>query len=177
MQRLVLAVCLLTPAVPAFASVSAMPDSQVIGACLDAVHDQARRQTPARDEDLYVLPTGPDAGGAWVPNTRSGGEAAWLGEAYMHLRSRQRQPRGWVPPEGISVSGAEVRVKALSTRRRWHEQPLHFLFWPPGYDASRTHALVLATFGPSDHGAEAACELELRNGRWEVVTSKAVSFL
>ncbi len=177
MQYHVFIAFLLAATAPSFAIASDALDSRVIAACLDAVHAEARRQTPARGDALHVLPSGPEAGSSWIPATRAGGDAAWLGEAFLDLNDRLRQARGWTPPRKIPLPGVKVRVKGLDARRRGYEQPLHFVVWPPGYDVSRTHALVLATFGPADHGAEAACELGLRAGRWEVLRSKAVSFL
>ncbi|HET9048298.1 MAG TPA: hypothetical protein VFN29_04955 [Chiayiivirga sp.] len=147
-------------------------DAQVISLCLEAVHAQTVEATGARGDVVHVLPIGPQPDSAWIPVTRPPLAQSWMAEAEQNLRTRQRQGDGWTPPQKYDIHGTRARLKDLYDRRPWEQQPLHYLLWPPGYDASNTHALVVATFGPTPKGGELSCSLELTNGQWGVVDQK-----
>jgi hypothetical protein len=147
-------------------------DAQVISLCLEAVHAQTVAATGARGDVIHVLPMGPQPDSPWVPATRPPLTQSWMAEVEQNLRARQSQGDGWTPPKKYDVQGTRVRLKDLYDRRPWEQQPLHYLLWPPGYDASTNHALVVATFGPTPKGGEVSCALELTGGEWGVVDQK-----
>lgn len=159
-------------AVPSLAASLEANDAHVISLCIEAVHAQTLAATGARGDMVHVLPIGPRPDNPWVPATRPSLSLSWMSEAEQNLGERQRQHDGWMPPEKYDVHGTRVRLKDLYDRRPWEQQPLHYLLWPPGYDASTTHALVVATFGPTPKGGELACALELTDGEWGVVDQK-----
>lgn len=155
-------------------------DSGVLGACLAAIHKEAHAQTPAPDlRVVYIWPGGPRSH-AEVPKSQLAHELPGLdwslaNAAIDHLY--RRTSAHWNPPATISLPDIPVQVREPPRKRRWYKTAFFVTFWPPGYTDDREFAVVLASFGPSDHGARAACQLRRLNTAWSVEKNWVLSYL
>lgn len=175
--RQIVFACVLFSAAIDLAVADSDQDQAVLETCLAAIHVQARSQTSAKGEILHVLPTGPDSMPGWLPSVRPQIGDAWLTEAERDLRERSTSLEGWTSPATFAIPGIRIKHRALRARKPDYRQPLYFQFWPPGYDPSGHHALVVAIFGPAPHGAETACALERHDDHWRVIKQEVQSFL
>lgn len=164
----------------ASASTAENDDEAVLGYCLDAIYKDAHAQTPAPPlRVVHVWPEGMRSS-VEVPKSQLAHELPGLdwslaSTAIDHVY--QRTATHWNPPATMSLPDVRVEVREPPRKRRWYKTAFFVTFWPPGYSDDRGFAVVLASFGPSDHGSRAACQLRKLNAVWSVEKKWVLSYL
>ena len=156
-------------------------DAAVLAACLAAIHQDAHAQTPAPAlQSIHVMPKG-ERRSAELDKQRLARTFPGLdwSRANPAIDAIHRRSAGdWNPPASLPDIGVPVQVRKPPRKRLWFKTPFFVAFWPPGYGIDDDYALVLATFGPSDHGSIAACQLQRENGGgWAVDRKWVLSYL
>ncbi len=172
---------MLSPALHAAAEPAADDDGAVLAACLAAIHPQAHAQTPAPPlHTIHVMPRGERSTAGLdkqqLARTFPGMDWSRANPAIdaIHRRSGEQ----WNPPARLPAIDVPVQVKEPPRSRRWFQTQFFVAFWPPGYSDDGDYAVVLATFGPSDHGSIAGCQLQREgDSGWTVSSQRVLSWL
>lgn len=175
------ALLLLAFALPRQAAAAPQHDVEVLSACTSAVFEEAFSQHAGRRDRkvAHVLPQGETSrdapARAYFTRQLASAEREEIGPVLGNLQARVGM--GWDPPSGISIPGVRVRLKKPRKHEFLGYRDFFLSFWPPGYDPADKVALVVATFGPTPHGAEAACHLRRQGDTWVVEQNWVVSWL
>lgn len=171
-----------------------VPDSKVLSACAGAIIKEASEHSGVRDPKVvYVLPEWEvsSSGIDRAQLSREFKDVEWdsVAPALNNLHITLQMARFWErrrPPPDIYIPGVRVRIKQPRVDD-FGAKDFYFSFWPPGYGSVYAPvpdqplpdqvALVLAVFGPTPHGAKAACHLRKESDDWVVKKTWVVSWL
>ena len=156
-----------------------LPDAEVLVACIDAVFaGRFVYQSARKRKVVHVLPNGENSmgGSNHAQIARDFPDANWQVIKPL-LDSVHSRLANWVPPQKLSSSIVSIRVKEPRKFKISGYRDAFVSFWPPGFDSTRSAALVVAYMGPSSHGEKAACHLEKSNDSWVVVEKWTVAYL
>ncbi len=156
------------------------PDGEALSACASAIFEEASAYSGRRDPKVvHVLPEGETARDetdrAHFSMELGGADWERIAPALGNLQTRL--DARWHPPSDIAIPGVRVRVKEPRKDDFLGYRDFFFSFWPPGYDPANQVALVLAVFGPTPHGARAACHLRRQDEAWVVEKKWVMSWL